>query len=431
MPGEAGYDAARVPYNAVYAQRRPAAVARCANPADVQACVETARRSRTPVAARGGGHSYGGYSTPEQGLVVDLGPMAGVEVRPDGTAVVQAGARLIDVYAALAAQNRALPAGSCPSVGIAGLTLGGGQGVLTRFLGLTCDTLRAADVVLPDSTLVTATEGDDGDLFWALRGGGGGNLGVVTAFTFETAPAPDVTVLALRFPAGSVPAVLGAWVEWVGAAPHELWSNCVVSAGSPPSCRVGGCFVGPPGALAPLVDELVTRVGTAPTQRTVSQRGYLDAMRYFAGCSTKPVEQCRQAAPSTFVGSSRMLRAGGRLDPGAVAATVDGRTGIDLLFDSLGGAVAEVAADATAFPHRDAAAAVQVYASGADPAPVAEVQSALAGVVGAGAYVNYIDPGQQDWATAYYGANLPRLRAAAARYDPDRVFDFPQGLARA
>jgi len=431
LPADAGYDAARASFNAVYAQRRPAAVARCANAADVQACVDTARTARIPVAARGGGHSYAGYSTPERGLVVDVGPMAAVEVRPDGTAVVQAGARLIDVYAALAEKGRAVPGGSCPTVGIAGLTLGGGQGVFTRLHGLTCDRLRAVDVVLPDSTVVTAADGADDDLFWALRGGGGGNLGIVTAFTFETVPAPDVAVLGLRFPAGSAPEVLGAWAEWVGAAPDELWSTCVVSAGSPPGCRIGGCFVGTTGALNALADDLVARVGSAPTQRSVSAKGYLDAMRYFAGCSTEPIEQCRQAEPAAFVGSSRMVRPGGLGDPGAVAAVVDGRTGIDLLFDSLGGAVARVAPDATAFPHRDAVAAVQVYASGGDPAPVAEVQSALAGLVGTGAYVNYIDPGQQDWAQAYYGANLPRLRAAVARYDPDRVFDFPQGLVNA
>jgi FAD binding domain/Berberine and berberine like len=423
LPGDGGYDAARAPFNALYADRRPAAVARCASPSDVQACVETARNSGIAIAARSGGHSYAGYSTPENGLVVDLSRMSGVDVKADGTAVVQSGTRLIDVYTALAAQGRALPAGSCPTVGIAGLTLGGGQGVLTRLHGLTCDKLRSADVVLADSTAAPA----DGELLWSLRGGGGGNLAIVTAFTFDTVPAPDTTVFALRFPAGSVPAVLGAWQEWIAAAPDELWSNCVISAGSPPGCRVGGCFVGPGSALNPLVDDLVKRAGVAPSSRAVTGKGYLDAMRYFAGCSTKSVDQCRAAALTAFVGSSRMLEAPLR-DPGAVAALVDGRTGIDLLFDSLGGAVGRVAPDATAYPHRGAIATIQVYASGSDRGPTAEVQSGLAAIAGHGAYVNYIDPGQADWAQAYYGANLARLRAAAKRYDPDGVFRFAQGL---
>jgi hypothetical protein len=430
LPADQGYDAARVPYNEVYAGRRPAAIARCATVADVQACVETARTSRTPTAARGGGHSYGGYSTPEQGLVVDVGAMDRVTVNQDGTATVQAGARLIDVYAGLAQHGRALAAGSCPTVGVAGLTLGGGQGVLARKYGLTCDQLDAVEVVLADSTTTTATTARDGDLFWALRGGGGGNLGIVTAFTFRTAPAPEVIVFSLRFPAGSAPDVLGAWAAWIAAAPDELWSNCVISAGSPPACRVGGCLVGGRPQADTLIDDLVTRAGAQPSQRNASGRGYLDAMRYFAGCSTTSVEQCGEFAPEAFVGSSRIMRSA-PAEPAAVVDVVDGRQGIDLLVDSLGGAVARVGTADTAFPHRSALAAVQVYASGTDPAPVAEVQAALATAIGTGAYVNYIDPGQQDWAAAYYGDNLPRLREAVTKYDPDHVFDFAQGLTRA
>ena len=427
LPADAGYDAARRPFNARFADRRPAAVARCGTPSDVQACIEAARNARMPIAARSGGHSYAGYSTPEQGLVVDVGPMTQVEVRPGGSAVVGAGARLIGVYAALAAHGRALPAGSCPTVGIAGLTLGGGQGVLARLHGLTADRLRAVDIVLADGTRTTAT---DGDLFWALRGGGGGNFGIATAFTFETVPAPDLTVFALRFGAGTVPAVLAAWQDWVGAAPDELWSNCVASAGSQggrPSCRVGGCLAGTAAALDPLLDDLVRRAGTTPDSRSVTAKKHLDAMRYFAGCSTGPVERCLRADPTAFVGSSRVLGKPMR-DPSAVAAALDGRRGIDLIFDSLGGAVRRVAADATAFPHRDALATVQIYAGGTDPRPVAEVQAALAELVGAGAYVNYLDPDQQDWAQAYYGGNLPRLRETARKLDPDGVFAFPQGL---
>jgi FAD binding domain/Berberine and berberine like len=432
LPEDAGYDAARQPFNALYSDRRPAAIARCAGPPDVQACVEVARTSEIPIAARSGRHSYAAYSTPERGLVVDLGRMAGIEVRPDGTAVIGAGARLIDVYATLAAHGRAIPAGSCPSVGIAGLTLGGGQGVLGRLHGLTCDRLRAADVVLADATTTTATgtTGTAGELFWALRGGGGGNLGIVTTFTFDTVPARDVTTFSLRFGAGTAPAVLGAWQEWVGGAPDELWSNCIVSAGSPPTCRVGGCFVGAPATLNPMLDDLLRRAGATPTSRTVTARGHLDAMLYFAGCSTKPIDECRAAPPTTFVASSRVQREPMR-DPAAVAAAVNGRRGIDLAFDSLGGAIRRIPADATAFPHRDALAIVQIYASGAARGPVAEVQQALAGLVGQGAYVNYIDPQQQDWAQAYYGANLPRLREAARRFDPDGVFRFPQGLVSA
>jgi FAD binding domain/Berberine and berberine like len=432
LPPDDGYDRARAPFNQLLAARRPAAIARCMRPSDVQACIEVARNHKVPMAARGGGHSYAGYSTPEQGLVVDLASMAGIEVRPDGTATVGAGARLIDVYTALAGHGRALPAGSCPTVGIAGLTLGGGLGVLNRLHGLTCDRLRSAQVVLADGITVTASDGEDADLFWALRGGGGGNFGIVTAFTFDTVPAADVTVFSLRFPAGSAPGVLGGWQEWSPGTPDELWSSCVVPAGAPPGCRVGGCFVGAPGRLNGLLDDLVRGAGARPSARFVQGMDHLSAMRYFAGCSGRGDAGCRTSDPVPFIGSSR-IAARPIGDPAAVVATVRGRRGIDLLFDSLGGAVGRVPVDATAFCHRDALACVQVYANAAgDPVrarrEATEVQAELGRLVGSGAYINYLDPEQADWATASYGPNLPRLRELGRRYDPDRVFGFPQSV---
>jgi len=443
LPGEPAYESARRSYNPLFDERRPAAVARCVRTQDVQLCVEAAAASRLPIAARGGGHSYAGYSTPEQGLVADLAGMAGVEVRPDGTAVVGAGARLLDVYVALARAGRCLPAGSCPTVGIAGLTLGGGVGVLARKLGLTCDWLISAQVVTADALVRTAAESSEPDLFWALRGGGGGNLGVVTSFTFRTAPAPDLTVFSLRFPAGAVAGVLGSWQEWAPAAPDELWSNCIVSAGTPPACRVGGCFAGPATVLEPLLDELVRKSGARPASRLSQEKTYLEAMLYFGGCSRRTLAQCRlegdgegRLAREAFVASSRiMARPAG--DPAQVAAALDRTPGIDVLFDALGGAVSRLAPAATAFPHRTALATVQIYAATDSThrpqaaRAVAEVGSALAALLGTGAYVNYIDPALPDSASACYGPNLDRLRAIARRYDPGGVFAFPQGLTGA
>jgi FAD/FMN-containing dehydrogenase len=424
LPGDNGYDLAKQSYNPLFDARTPAAVAHCTRPEDVQACVEVARTARIPIAARAGGHSYAGYSTPDGALVVDLRPMAGVRV--DGEqVVVGGGARLMEVYAGLADAGRALPAGSCPTVGVAGLTLGGGIGVLTRKYGLTCDKLVSADVVTAAGELRTVA-GDD-DLFWALRGGGGGNFGIVTSFTFDTEPAPDVVVFALRYPSGSAADVLGAWQEWVSTAPDDLWSNCVVSAGGPPAIRIGGCFVGSEAACHQLLDML-----PAASSVSVKRKGYLDAMRYFGGCSQRAVAQCRpeaeggQLGRESFAASSRML--GGRVDPAAVIALLDGRTSMDLMLDSLGGAVSRMADDATAFPHRRALASAQIYAGDGDAAAVAEVRDGLGTLTGSTGYVNYIDPTMPDWETAYYGANLAKLRQVAERHDPDRVFAFAQAV---
>ena len=431
LPGDAGYPAAAQVYNPLFDARKPAAVARCRKTEDVQACVEVAAAARMPIAARSGGHSYAGYSNQDEALIVDLSAMSGVDV--DGeSAVIGAGTKLIDVYAGLDAQGRCLPAGSCPTVGISGLTLGGGIGVLTRKFGLTCDMLTSAKVVKADGSLVTASVDSEPDLFWALRGGGGGNFGIVTAFTFRTPPAPELTVFSLRFD-GAAADVVGAWQTWVADLPDELWTNCVVSGGSPPTVRVGGCYVGSPQAC----EAQLSRLGLTASSRSVTGKSYLDAMRYFAGCSQRSVAQCHPAAQGgslgreSFVASSRVLTK--PADPAALVSLLDGRTGTDLLLDSLGGAVSKLDSGETAFPYRTALASAQIY-TGTGPgrqaatAAVADVRDGLGKLTGATGYVNYIDPAMPDWAGTYYGGNLDKLRQVADRYDPDGVFAFAQGL---
>ncbi|MDQ3787466.1 MAG: FAD-binding oxidoreductase [Actinomycetota bacterium] len=422
LPADTAYATARRSYNPRFDTHKPAAIARCHTPDDVQRCVDVARKARMPIAARSGGHSYAGYSTPDNGLVLDLRPMADVRVTGD-TAEIGAGARLMEVYAALADAGRALPAGSCPTVGISGLTLGGGIGVTARRYGLTCDKLVSAKVVLADGTRQTV---DGGDLLWALKGGGGGNFAVVTSFTFAVEPAPDMTVFSLRYPAGATADVVGAWQEWIAQQPDEMWSNCIVSAGSPPACRVNGALVGGE-------DQCKQLLRTMPRASSllITGKGYLDAMRYFGGCSQRSVAQCRpeseggQLGRETFAASSRMLTE--PVDPAALVDLLRGRAQLDVLIDALGGAVARVAPGDTAFPHRTALASAQIYSSG-DTQAVAEVRDGLGRLAGPHGYVNYIDPAMPDWATAYYGDNLPRLREVAATYDPDKVFAFAQAV---
>jgi hypothetical protein len=416
LPGDSGYEQAAQSYNPRFDDHRPAAIARCTSTADVQRCVETARNARMPIAARSGGHSYAGYSSPDNGLVVDLSPMADIKV-DNNQAVVGGGARLMEVYAALASAGRALPAGSCPTVGIGGLTLGGGIGVTARKFGLTCDKLVAAQVVTADGKQQTV---DGGDLLWALKGGGGGNFGIVTSFTFATEPAPDITVFSLEYASADV---VGAWQDWIGQQPDELWSNCVVSAGSPPSCRIGGALIGTEAQCKQLLKSL-----PRASEILIQGKGYLDAMQYFGGCSQRSAAQCRpravggQLGRESFTASSRIINE--KLDPGALVDLLSGRSRLDVLLDSLGGAVGRVAPGDTAFPHRKALASAQIYSSGSAQ-DVAEVRDGLPGNTG---YVNYIDPTMPDWATAYYGDNLPRLRKVAAKYDPDKVFTFAQAV---
>ncbi|WIY00343.1 FAD-binding oxidoreductase [Amycolatopsis mongoliensis] len=424
-PGDPGYPEAKQGFFTMYDDRMPAAVVGAARVEDVQEVIGFAARHRLPVAARSGGHSYPGYSTVDGGIVVDLSRFCGIEVRPDGRAVIGAGARLGPIAATLAARGRVLPAGTCETVGIAGLTLGGGLGLVDRKYGLTCDQLEAARIVTADGRVRTASATAEPDLFWALRGGGGGNFGIVTGFTFRTVPAADVATFALDFPDGTQAALLGAWQEWLPGLPDELWSGMDLAAGR---AGVSGTFLGPETRLTELLDDLVRRVGTPPGGRRSRVTDHLSAMRSF---------DTREATVrEAYVGTSRMLTRP-VADPAAVAEVLTRDPGVDTLVDSAGGAIARVGARETAFPHRKALASFQ-FLHGAAPGEgseagarrsLAAVRDGLGPEFGTTGYVNYLDPEMPDWAEAYYGVNLPRLRAVARKYDPRGIFAFPQGLS--
>ena len=441
LPAQSEYAQAKLSFNPLFDTNNPGAVAQVVDAADVQQCIAFAREKGLTIAARSGGHSYAGYSTPDKGLVVDLGNLNTIRVNGDNTADIGAGCRLADVYATLGGKGVCIPGGSCPSVGIGGLTLGGGIGVLARLHGLTCDSLLSADIVLPDGTVKTVSAADDEDLFWALRGGGGGNFGIVTSFKFRTYAAPDINVFALKFGAGSVAKVLAGWQEFMPSAPKELWTTCVVSAGNPSSCRISGSFVGSESAAASILAKLKAAVKVAPISASGSKKSYLDAMRYFAGCSTKTTAQCHLAKPGgpgqlereSLYASSRIVEAP-IADTSKVDSLLHPYRGVDLLFDSLGGQVSELRNDETAFAHRSAIASIQIYKScsnatrAAATRDVGDIQKALGAIAGQGAYANYIDPNQADWKTATYGANLAKIQAVTTKYDPDAVFGFKQSV---
>ena len=315
LPTDSGYTAAGHLYNSVYTQQA-AAIAQCQSAGDVQRCLSFAREAGVPVAARSGGHSYAAYSSCP-GLVIDVTDLHAVSVDGGGLATVGAGTALIDVYSQLAAQGRLLPGGSCPTVGIAGLALGGGIGVFGRAYGLTCDQLQTVDVVTADGVLRSCGPDRDEDLYWASRGGGGGNFGVVTSFGFRTHPIPEaITLFTLEWPWGAADDVLDAWLRFIPSAPHELWANCqLYSSGSVGGglVKVTGVFVGPVSACNAALAPLTSAVGTSTTYNFVGPEDYLTATMIEAGCEGKPVAQCAEPAQSPFVAKSSYI--GGALPP--------------------------------------------------------------------------------------------------------------------
>ncbi|HVX20113.1 MAG TPA: FAD-binding oxidoreductase [Acidimicrobiales bacterium] len=454
LPSSPTYGVDKEDYNERFDGIDPQAIAYCQSPADVQHCVEFVRRHDLAVAARSGGHSYAGYSLCT-GLVTDVTRMATVTVADDkATAVVGAGARLIDVYNTLGQAGVVLPGGSCPTVGIAGLTLGGGVGVFGRNFGLTCDNLQALDVVTADGRLVTASASANEDLFWACRGGGGGNFGVVTSFTFRVHPVPPIALFTLEWPWAAAATVLGSWQQWLPTTPAALWSNCqLLSEGSTgPAVKVTGVFCGTTSALSGLLQPLRGSVGTVPTYDFVGPESYLNAMLIEAGCEGSTVAQChlpsqdptgnlsRAAfdAKSAYV-TTALPAAGIAVVTQAVESLSQQlpQVGGGFVLDSYGGVINQVAAADTAFVHRDALAGVQYSVTWPTGSPssvpstaaswLAGAQTALAPYV-SGAYQNYIDPTQPDWLTAYYGSNLSRLVQVKQAVDPDDVFHFAQSI---
>ena len=450
--GQAGYDAAALLYNPRFGrQPGPRAIAACRTGADVAACVRFAAAGATNLRIRNGGHSYGGWSS-GPGLVADLAAMKSVTFDARTmTATVGAGARLADVYGALAAHGVAIGAGSCPTVGVTGLTLGGGVGVLSRAYGLTCDQVRAFAVVTADGTAHTVDAHTQPELFWALRGGGGG-LAAVTSVTFAVRRAPTIVRFFLQWPWSRAADVLAAWQEWTAGAPRELWSTCKLLAdpGSGLTATVAGTWIGS-GSVDRVLAALLRRL-PAPRFSSRHTDSYGATMAAEAGCAGLDPNQCVThaltpgsrlpfAATSSIVAKA-LPAAGVAAAVEAVANSMDVAPGVlveaGISFDALGGAVADVGPGDTAFPWRSALALVQhtatwrSSAAGHDPAPfdgfVRAARKSLAPWTGSSAYVNYADASIANFATAYWGSNLSRLRTVKRAVDPHGVFGFPQSV---
>jgi FAD/FMN-containing dehydrogenase len=451
--GEAGYDEASLLFDPRFDPVRPAAVATVATEQDVAYCLDFAQRFALPVAIRSGGHSYIGAST-GPGLVIDVRGMNGISVG-DGSATIGAGAALVDVYSGLAARDVAIPAGSCPSVGLSGLALGGGVGVVTRKYGLTCDRMVGASIVTADGQSRSVTADQDSDLYWALRGGGG-SFGVVTALTFQTHPTVPLSHAFLVWPWSAAADVVSAWQSFAVAAPRELWSACHILAPddkSPgPNISVVAVYVGASSGLVSQLDSLVAAVSTAPTTRSTNDDSYAATMLLEAGCADLTLAQCHVGAETAggtlpraaFLGASDYFRR--PISAAGIAAMVAaverrasdpqlGNGGVSL--DVLGGAVDDLATDATAYVHRGALFNAQYTAGwqGGGNAPLARNQASLASIrstlhpyATGQAYQNYADASLSDPQQAYYATNLPRLIDVKQTYDPTNVFAQPQGI---
>ena len=401
----------------------------CKTTSAVGTMVDWCRTNNLPFAMRSGGHSYEGFSE-SSSVVLDTRLMSTIKVdAASKTVTVGAGASLGSIYKALAPHNLAFAAGSCPTVGVSGHSLGGGYGYLARPFGLTCDNLLGIDLVDPQGRQVHVDVRQNADLFWANRGGGGGSFGVANAFRFQLRRLTNVLVFKIGWtgldPAHAA-AILKDWQAWVPQAPSAIDATFLIQRhpNGGVDLRCSGQSIGSRSQLQSALRPL----SRAPQIRSMS---FVSAVNYFAGGSSGWIyTSAPMKGKSDYVTSPLT-------DDGAATlmSQVSAKPGIYVICDAYGGAIARVAADATAFAHRGALFSVQYGSTWSDPgdtpqrlADMRDLYAAMRPYVSGAAYVNYCDLDLTDWQNAYWGANLARLKQIKAAFDPDNIFRHAQSV---
>lgn len=434
-PADPGYDQARDVWNGSH-NRRPALIARCTGVQDVVAAVRFAHRHDLLTAVRGGGHSIPGHSVCEGGLMIDLSPLKGMRVDVEGrTAQAQPGLKWGEFDRETGAHGLAVPGGYVSTTGIAGLTLGGGIGWISRKHGLTCDNLVAADVVTADGELVRADVDRNADLFWGLRGGGG-NFGIVTNFEYRLHEVPSVLGGALIYRGGRATEVLPHFRDFALAAPRELTClmllvNAPRHAPYPadmqgePVVFIGVCHVGPVAQGEQALDEL--RAVATPDIDITREMSYvkIQDMLDDDGWGSPWYEKASYAREVTDAALATLIeRWGLRASDKA-----------QLYMQQMGGAIGDVGEEATPFGGRDTEfvyMAMGGWEPGEDPAPHVEwsreTWRALRPDAVDGVYVNFDSDDDAGRVRATYGEKYARLRRLKAKYDPDNLFRLNQNI---
>lgn len=435
QPNDPDYDVARTIYNRMI-DKRPRLIARCVNVADVIGAVKFGREQGLDTAIRGGGHNGPGLALVDDGLVIDLSLMKGVRVNPEAkTARVEPGCRWGDVDHAAHAFGLATVCGINSNTGVPGLTLGGGHGYLTRQYGLTIDNLLEADVVLADGRLVHASETENPDLFWALRGGGG-NFGIVTSFKFQLHPVDTVVAGPLFWPIDQIEKTMRWYREWLPQAPEEVYAFYLVAevpAAEPFPKKIHGRKVcGLIGCCS----------GTQEQAQVAIRQAREAAQPLFEAVGPMPFPSLQSLFDPLYPPGFQWYWKGDFVRELSDAAIAEHRrfaevpTGLSTMhLYPVDGAVHRVGPEQTAWGHRDANWSMVIAGVDPDPANNERMIKWARGYwealhpysVGA-SYINFMMEEGQDRIRATYGGNYERLRKVKARYDPDNFFHVNQNI---
>jgi FAD/FMN-containing dehydrogenase len=421
-PGSPDYETSRLIFNRAF-DRRPAVIVRCAGPSDVARALDFAKSKSLPLSVRAGGHSRLGYGMCDGGVVIDLSGMRRVEVDSGKrVARAQAGALVRDLDEATQRFRLATTSGGCPTVGIAGLTLGGGEGRLMEKYGTACDNLLSAQLVTVDGRQVEASQTSNPDLFWAIRGGGG-NFGVVTVLEYQLHPIDDVLSGSLMYPAARVPELLQAFVRFLAGAPDEMDAFAqLLPSEQGPRLKIDLCYCGDPGMGNDLVRPL--RV-LKPQDDTVKVMSYLEAQS--AGGFL--------LAPIAHFQTNLILR---ELSEAAIAAITtainNAPATCKLIIIPLRGAVSRVTLSDTAFALRQPGYELDiagVWSASAEKAEVVRwVQGTRDGLqqFASGVYINQLGDTSDQLVRAGYGPNYARLVEIKKKYDPNNMLRLNQNV---
>ena len=434
-PGDLGFDDL-LPFN-LRTTSRPMAIAQCLTENGASVAIKWARRFGIAHCTHAGGHCYEGYSS-GSGLMIDVRKMNGITIDAvNQTARLGAGCLLGDIAAALFAHKLALPAGSCRPVGVAGLTMGGGHGLTSRKFGLTCDSLLSAHVVTANGDQLVASANKNPDLFWALRGGGGGNFGVVTEFTFKVHPVDRVIYFSISWPDDTFrTAIIRTWQALAQAAPDEVALLLHVNGGQGHISHLGcnGLYLPRNAGDTPSADDLKAVLSSllalgSPTLR-IREVSYIDAVKILAGDGDpNRVFFKAKSDYSLAAWSDQAIQI-------FISALKASPSPIATIFEAYGGQINRVGEADTAFPHRgNTLFCLQYYLQWGASSSTNQNVSAVRGLYDAMrpfhpgySYVNYIDADLQDYAQSYYKGNLPRLQAIKQQLDPDNFFHFAQSI---
>ncbi|MDD4564497.1 MAG: FAD-binding oxidoreductase [Eubacteriales bacterium] len=426
VEGSPGYDAARQNYNGRF-NKFPKVIVYCNSTQDVANAILWVRKHRLPFRIRCGGHSYEAYSLVNGGLVIDVSGLLDLQLnKEDLTIQIGAGFRLLPLYETLWNQRVTVPGGTCPTVGVSGVTLGGGYGYLSRLLGMLCDSVLEIEMVTAHGKVIRANDRQHSDLYWACRGGGDGSFGVITSFTFRLHPIGNVARYRMTWDFSDLKKVVRYWQDWAPHTDPRLTSSLTLPARNQGDLRSNGIYTGSEQELRRIMRSL--QEATRPKTAEFHSTAWMEAVRFFAG---QPVKQEKFKNSSAYV-----------YEPLSDAAldvlihnlqTAPGFANL-IGLDAYGGAIRRIPVDATAFPHRNVLFGLQYQSYWHEDEEADEnikwIEQFRTSMLPytRGAYRDYIDAMIVDWSDAYFGENLAKLKEVKQKYDPENLFRFEQSI---